>query len=40
MNNKLIGIASDHAGYPLKKQVADYLINQGYTLKDFGTIPE
>lgn len=40
MDNKLIGIASDHAGYPLKKQLADYLIEQGYKLKDFGTNSE
>ena len=31
-----IGIANDHAGYELKLKVVDYLIQKGYTVKNFG----
>jgi ribose 5-phosphate isomerase B len=31
-----IGIASDHAGYDLKIELADYLKSKGYELCDFG----
>ena len=32
----IISIASDHAGYPLRKIVADYLIKQGHTVIEGG----
>jgi ribose 5-phosphate isomerase B len=31
-----IGIATDHGGIELKQQLQQYLINKGYTVKDFG----
>lgn len=34
---KTIGLASDHAGYPLKEQVKEWLTARGYEYKDFGT---
>ena len=34
---KKIGLASDHAGYPLKEQVKEWLIAMGYEFVDFGT---
>lgn len=34
---KVIGLASDHAGYPLKEQVKEWLTSMGYEYKDFGT---
>ena len=34
---KVIGLASDHAGYPLKEQVKEGLTSMGYEYKDFGT---
>lgn len=37
MEIKTIGIASDHAGYPLKKFVIKYLEEHGYPYKDYGT---
>ncbi len=37
MEIKTIGIACDHAGYPLKKFVLDYLEKHGYAYKDYGT---
>jgi len=36
-NIKTIGIASDHAGFDLKKIITDYLINLGIEVTDFGT---
>ena len=36
-NIKTIGIASDHAGFDLKKIITDYLINLGIEITDFGT---
>lgn len=37
MEIKTIGIASDHAGYALKKYVIQYLEEHGYQYKDYGT---
>ena len=34
---KIVGLASDHAGYPLKQFVMQYLESKGYPVKDFGT---
>ena len=34
---KTIGLASDHAGFELKKYVKTWLEAKGYTFKDFGT---
>lgn len=36
MENKKIGIASDHAGYELKEFVIGYLDSLGYDVHDFG----
>ncbi len=36
----LIGLASDHAGYPLKEFVKSYLDQKGIPWKDFGTDSE
>ena len=35
--SKIIGLASDHAGYPLKETVKQWLTEWGYGYKDFGT---
>lgn len=35
--NKIIGLASDHAGYDLKQFVKTYLEEKGISYKDFGT---
>lgn len=37
METRTIGVASDHAGYPLKQFVLDYLSRRGYAAKDYGT---
>lgn len=37
MEIKTVGIASDHAGYPLKKFVIQYLEQHEYPYKDYGT---
>jgi len=37
MEMKKIGIASDHAGFPLKQFVLEYLREHGYEYKDYGT---
>lgn len=37
MDVKTVGIACDHAGYPLKKYVVQYLEEHGYQYKDYGT---
>ena len=34
---KKIGLASDHAGYPLKEEVKVWLTEMGYEFVDFGT---
>jgi ribose 5-phosphate isomerase B len=36
-NEKIIGIAADHAGYELKEIIKPELEKMGYTYKDFGT---
>lgn len=35
-----IFIASDHAGFPLKKKVTDFLIQQNFTVEDLGPLSE
>ena len=40
MDNKKIGIASDHAGYQPKEFVIGYLDSKGYDVYDFGTNSE
>ena len=37
MEIKTVGLASDHAGFPLKKFVVQYLEEHGYPYKDYGT---
>ena len=37
MEVKTVGVACDHAGYPLKKYVLQYLEEHGYSYKDYGT---
>ena len=37
MEIKTVGLACDHAGYPLKKFVEQYLEQRGYAYKDYGT---
>ncbi len=37
MTIKVVGLASDHAGYPLKEFVKTYLDARGIQWKDFGT---
>jgi ribose 5-phosphate isomerase B len=37
MEKTIIGLASDHAGFPLKEQVKEWLAAKGYDYKDFGT---
>lgn len=37
MEIKTIGIACDHAGFPLKQFVIQFLEQQGYEYKDYGT---
>ena len=37
MENKKIGIASDHAGYQMKEFLVGYLDGMGYDVHDFGT---
>ena len=38
--NKIIGLASDHAGYELKQFVKQYLEERGMEYKDYGTYSE
>ena len=40
MDVKIVGLASDHAGYPLKEYVKKYLEERGIAYKDFGTYSE
>ena len=37
MEVKTVGVACDHAGYPLKKYVLQYLEEHGYPYNDYGT---
>ena len=37
MEVKTVGVACDHAGFPLKQFVIQYLESRGYQYKDFGT---
>lgn len=32
----MIGLGSDHGGYELKNQIAEYLKSKGYEIQDFG----
>ena len=40
MNKITIAMASDHAGFPLKEVLKNYLEKLGYGIKDFGTFSE
>ena len=40
MEVKTVGIASDHAAFPLKQFVKRYLKEKGYEYKDYGTYTE
>jgi ribose 5-phosphate isomerase B len=40
MDNKMIPIGADHAGYELKQYLIEYLTDKGYQLKDFGCYSE
>lgn len=33
----IIGIGADHAAFPFKEELKEYLVSQGYTVQDFGT---
>lgn len=37
MDVKTVGLACDHAGFPLKQFVVQYLEQRGYQYKDYGT---
>ena len=37
MERLKIAIASDHAGFELKKELTGYLEKKGYSVKDFGS---
>lgn len=40
MDNKIIPIGADHAGFELKQYLIEYLTEKGYQLKDFGCYSE
>lgn len=40
MGNKTIAMASDHAGFQLKRIIEKYVVSLGYEVKDFGTFSE
>jgi len=40
METKAIGIASDHAGFKIKKRLIDWMRAEGIAYKDFGTYSE
>ena len=33
----MIALAADHAGYPLKEEIKEHLLERGFDVKDFGT---
>ncbi len=35
-----IAVGSDHAGFPLKERIKDFLLNKGHEVLDFGTTSE
>lgn len=37
MDKFTVGFACDHAGFALKERLVEYLLAQGYAIKDFGT---
>ena len=37
MNNKKIAIGGDHAGFSYKQPIINFLVSEGYEVKDFGT---
>ena len=40
METKIVGLASDHAAFPLKEFVKQYLEEKGIQYKDYGTYTE
>lgn len=40
MTIKTIGLCSDHAGFPLKQHIKQWLESKGWAYKDFGTYTE
>ncbi len=40
MNNRIVGLAADHAGFTLKELLKTYLEKQGLSVQDFGTNSE
>ena len=40
MEKTKVAVASDHAGYSLKKQIISYISQAGYEVVDFGTYSE
>lgn len=38
--NMILGMACDHAGYQLKERIRQHLMENGFTVKDFGTNSE
>ena len=38
--NTIIGMAADHAGYPLKEALKPMLESRGFEIKDFGTFSD
>lgn len=40
MSKYKIAIASDHAGFQLKKELSDYLLKKEISVKDFGTFSQ
>ena len=36
----MIGLASDHAGFPLKQHIKEYLTQKGIEFHDYGTYSE
>ena len=37
MNKQKIILGTDHAGFKLKEEIKNFLLNEGYDVKDFGT---